>query len=292
MRIVVIGGGLVGRLVQMAVVEAKIYDWRRKPDYLDITRPPTFGAQYLWAPIPGIVSEPITVKTTVDLLPPEPGRIIAYKDKVGKGSDGGDWVAQFTSPMAGHRLVSMPEPAMTFGAMVTAVDVRRQVVRLKIGGEDVWEPYDHLVSTIPLYTFLRLVGKKFPGGAAYQPIYVNVVNKCPVILPPDTWLVNYWSQANTPLYRSTFRDGETHHETLVPQTKLGYKKIIPGKIYVTPEQVQPLKEIREWLASCSIWLFGRYGAWNPDELLHQTWENIDQWSHQFTKLPTTSDRPE
>jgi hypothetical protein len=31
------------------------------------------------------------------------------------------------------------------------------------------------------------------------------------------------------------------------------------------------------LAAQGIYTLGRYGAWNPDELIHETWMNIEQW---------------
>jgi hypothetical protein len=83
MNIVVIGGGFVGQLVQLAIPEARILDWRKAApaNHLE-TR---MGPQYLWEPIPGVPSESFAVTTLVDSEPPTPERILAYKKKIGSG---------------------------------------------------------------------------------------------------------------------------------------------------------------------------------------------------------------
>jgi len=291
MKIVVIGGGLVGRLVQHAVPEAEIYDWRPAPvrEGLDVTHPPTFGAMYLWKQIPGITSAPVSIHTKIDLQEPTPERILAYKEKVGKQSDMGDWATQFIPRTEGYRIASMAAPRIHYHSFVERIDWEEK--RIQLRGRKRTIPYDQLVSTIPLYSFLKMVGRAWPGEPLMRPIFVNIVPKCPVLLPANTWLVNYWSNGLMKPYRSTFRDGTTHEESLSSWGP-GSKSIVPGKIYVTDGQADALAGLRVWLADRSIYVFGRYGTWLPDELLHNTWECIDSWRQaNATKPPTTSDRP-
>lgn len=294
MRIVVIGGGIVGRLVQHQHPTARIFDWRPRPPLhqkLALTR--NYGANYLWEPIPGIPCVEFTVHTFIDGALPTNEAMAAYKKKIGRANDPPNW-GQFRPVMVGYDFVELPEPRISFGCKVLAVNLSQKKVHIHstepASLSDAGEvPYDVLVSTIPLSSFLPMVGLKVKHTAfPFRPIYIKVVSRDALAsIPGDwgdeagDWTVNYCTDPNNPVYRQTWRGNEVHLECLdAPTSTIGYKRIVPGKIYNPPQHEAYRQEALAYLRERDIYTFGRFGSWATDELLHETWKDIvERTSH-------------
>lgn len=269
-HVVVIGGGFVGQLIQHAIPSARLLDWRRTPpmNHLE-TR---IGPQYLWEPIPGVKSFSFPVITLVDGKPPEPASILAYKRKIGKEEDGGDWGLQFQHETVGWHS-KLPRPRVEYNRNVRMVDLAGH--RLHLLDEAVID-YDLLLNTTPLHAFLSLCNISPPvhGPWKYDPIYLSS------ILPPeqwitDRWVLNYLSDPSTTVYRETSCDGKLFQESLVApsESERPAIRLVPGKIHPHPENEKVMQALRLFGVTC----FGRYATWRPDELAHQTWTQIVAW---------------
>ncbi len=269
MNVVVIGGGFVGQLVQWAIPEARILDWRNNApaDHLE-TR---IGPRYLWEPIPGVPSSSFDVVTTIDNQPPTLESILTYKKKVGKENDGGNWDVQFRHHTTGFRS-QLPVPRIEFGKRVTMIDHRSRV--LWTNNLDVVH-YDWLVSTIPLPALLDIFGSSHASSFRSQVIYMTRT-PIPQDVIGDVLHMNYVSDPQTPIYRVTDSLGERFSESLV-RIDSSAIKIMPGKIFTYPEAEHLLNQLGALRCKC----FGRFGTWRPDELAHETWSLIIAWRDEI-----------
>lgn len=271
-KIAVLGGGITGQLVNMQMPDAHVYDWKAQPNGpKPMIR--NYGANYLWEPLPGIPCREFTVQTRIDGQLPTTESILRYKIKVGKGSEDADWPRQFTPEMQGFEYAQLPPVTVHYGCRATSIDRLHQIVTLADKGE---LHYDMLVSTIPLYSLLSLLGMPEPRGKLqFKPIFFKLASRPPdAPFPPDVMHINYISDPAIGPYRYTDRDGERHFESIVPYTAgMASKKVAPGKIYAHAG----VPEVLEYLAGFNIQTFGRYGSWAPDELVHETWARIAEW---------------
>lgn len=258
-RVIIVGGGFNGQLLHTLFPRARVFDWRPAPPDLN-AQPRLFGPQYLWEPLPGLEASCVSfpVVTHVDGAMATDNTVLAYKRKVGKEQDDGDWRTQFQASMTGWN-VTLPPSRVEYDRRIVTIDrVSRKLVMA--GGEDV--PYDVLISTIPLYALLSLAGIPRPtDGLQFKPIYVSSEPWSPI----HGMYVNYISDPDTPIYRVTMRDAAKHRESLhsTPEVTI---KITPGKIYNHPS----VPALRQLLAAYGIYPFGRFASWSPDELAHET----------------------
>jgi len=272
-RVVVIGGGFVGQLVQLAHPAARVLDWRKEApiDHME-TR---IGPQYLWEPIPGSVfDQSFPVTTLVDGTKPTPEKILAYKKKIGKENDGGDWGLQFQYRSIGW-YSQLPKPRVEYDQMVMAIDIVSKRLKMK-GSVDI--PYDVLVSTIPMPAMLDLLSKGLPfpqmdskvAGISFKmdPIYMRI--EASNDSEEDGMLMNYLTAPHVPWYRVTLTGGRLFFESLTNQKDC--KRIYPGKIHPHPHNETIIKDLQ----SFDIFCYGRFATWRPDELAHQTWKEIEK----------------
>lgn len=265
-RVIVIGGGFVGQLVQLACPTAAVLDWRpRAPiNHLE-TR---VGPQYLWKPIPGVPSTEFEVTTLVDGMEPTPDRILAYKKKVGKEDDNGDWGLQFQHKMPGWNS-ALPVPRVEYGCHVILIDpINHELV---IRGRRV-ETYDVLVSTIPMPVLVDLlvVPLELTDRFESNPIYMRTEEFSTPQLNTSGMTLNYISSEASPCYRTTAVGNKVFSESLKPLPS--FDKIVPGKIHAHAKSEHVLKGLAEY----DIYCYGRFATWRPDELAHQTWEHIER----------------
>lgn len=269
--VVVIGGGYVGQLVQLAIPSVRILDWRKTApaNHLE-TR---MGPQYLWEPIPGVDSISFPVVTLVDGLPPTPTSIMAYKRKIGKEKDGGDWGLQFQHKMVGWDS-QLPVPRVEYDCHVEQVDLSGHRLCLKDGR---FIHYDVLISTIPLDFFLRLcvIAPFVRSGWKQDPIHMTQEPSITDDEHTSRMILNYISDSVLDCYRvTTVMTGRVQlqfRESLAPSP--GSKRIMPGKIHPHPESEDVLRALKVHDCFC----FGRFATWRPDELAHETWKHIQAW---------------
>lgn len=282
MNILVIGGGITGRLVQHALPEAKLFDWGSPPADGRLTR--QWGANYLWKPIPGLSCREFPVITHVDGEPATAASIRRYKEKVGKGDEPQDsWWAQFQEHTTGYEFTSLPPAEIQYGMRVVEILADRRCV---VWSNGVVMSYDFLVSTIPLFSLLDLLGEVgdalrrwTDGRLTYQPIYVRAMARPPdARYPPETLYVNYLSDPTLEPYRWCDRGAERHYEGLTAMGAVPNKKLVPGKIRDLPSGIR--LSVMDRLNRMGIYCFGRYASWNSDELVHQTWRQIDWFAGQ------------
>jgi hypothetical protein len=274
-RIVVIGGGITGQLVRYVVPDAMVCDWNQeRRTARPLTR--SYGANYLWHPIPGIAYRSFPVVTHVDGVPASEESVRAYKAKIGKVEDVVQWRKQFAPVSVGYDFEEFPDVTVAYDHRVVAIDrFKHQITFAKQGVME----YDILVSTIPLYTLLSMAGMDDPPGRLqFKPIFFRVTRRPPEApFPPTTMYVNYLSDPNIGPYRFCDREGERHYESIVPFDGPPTKRFIPGKIY--PHAGVP--DVLDLLEGFNIYTFGRFGSWAPDELVHDTYEHIAQWKENM-----------
>jgi hypothetical protein len=259
-RLIIIGGGFNGQLLHTVFHRARVFDWRPSPP--DLTaQPRQFGPQYLWEPVDGLACSPFVVTTHVDGRPATDDAVRAYKRKVDKEQDAGDWRAQFQTTMQGWS-VALPPSRVEYGRRIASIDrVSRKLIMSN--HEEVF--YDILISTIPLYSLLSLAGLPEPDTKlTFRPIYVSS-SPCADAMLSDGMYVNYISDPATPIYRETQRDAALHRESLHATDGVTIK-ITPGKIY--GHFAVPM--LQNTLRAYGIHTFGRFASWHPDELAHET----------------------
>lgn len=276
MHVIVIGGGITGRLVQWLYPTAVVYDWRTAADGSKLTR--LYGANYLWEPIEGLTCHPLSVTTHVDWAPARLDSIRRYKDKIGKGDETPvEWGRQFDLHTTGWDLEGVPSSTITYEARVIYIDVEAQRIGVQFGAaREISDlSYDVLVSTIPQYALYRLLRPErlWPPLPAdewmYRPIYVRVMPVPPdsPVTSSDHLYVNYLSNPDITAYRFTDRNGERHYESLTKFSGLRPQRtLVPGKIYPATSA----EYFRARLERFNIYCFGRYATWNPNELVHET----------------------
>lgn len=264
MRTIIVGGGFNGQLLHTLFHRARVFDWRPAPPNLN-AQPRQFGPQYLWEPISLLPCASFEVTTHVDGMPATDDAVMAYKRKVGKEQDAGDWRAQFQPSMTGWSVV-LPPSRVEYGRRIISIDRVSRKLSMANGDE---VPYDLLLSTIPLYALLSLAGlPEPPDKLAFKPIYVSSTDA----LRADGMYVNYISDPETPIYRQTWRDAALHRESLHATEDVTIK-ITPGKIYQHPAVPAALQT----LAAYGIHTFGRFASWNPDELAHETYRHANSF---------------
>lgn len=259
MRVVIIGGGFMGQLIQMLIPGSRCLDWQPKAPSVANRQ---FGAQYLWEPVPELRCRKFEVITGIDGEDATQDSILRYKKKVGKEQDASDWRSQFQTRMWGYQ-IDQPIPSnVEYGMRVVGINVDER--RLQINHLQSFVPYDVLISTVPLPFLYGLI---HPGrfNPQSRPIYVQTLPSQVRGMSP-WWTVNYSSDETDPVYRTTVRDGEIHFEALHPATEDGWRRLIPGKIYRHPDA----PAARDELAQQDIFCFGRFARWEPEELAHET----------------------
>lgn len=276
-RIAILGGGITGQLVHYQLPDSEVFDWHKDGRAAYLTR--SYGANYLWKPLDGFPCRHFRVITHVDGTPATLESVHAYKTKIGKLNDVAGWERQFRPEMDGYDFLSLPMPrCIHYDHRVTEIHAADQVMKFapSHNGEG-REPlrYDVLISTIPLYSLLSLMGRREPEGRLrFKPIYFKVSPRPPdAPFPREVMYVNYISSMTVPIYRYCDRFGERHYESIVSFNGAGLRRLSPGKIYPHPAVPDVLAD----LAEHNIFTFGRYASWHPDELVHETWEAITEW---------------
>ena len=269
-RVTVIGGGITGQLIQFCIPHAQILDWSKPPKVKrQLTR--MFGANYLWEPLDGIECKEFTVITHVDGEEANYESIRRYKEKIGKSFDQAHWDAQFKTVMKGYNIASLPNVKISYDCRVKEIFVKDKRLLLS-SGEDI--EYDILISTVPLYALMDMCNVPQKRPFQYKPIYIRIEERpLEAPYPESTWYVNYLSDPDISPYRYTDRDRKRHYEGLTSMGRIPTRKISPGKIYPNPT-VPPILELLE---KENIFCFGRFGRWDPEELLHTTYSNIRDW---------------
>lgn len=281
LRVVILGGGMVGQLAKFLFPAAKVLDWRVAP----VRKASPFatikllGAMYLWEPLEGLPCESFTVLTTVDGEEPTETSVAAYKQKVGKPGDMAQWRVQFNPATVGWRLTGIPDSEkmdIIYRAFIKHIDVNRRVLHVE---ESKPYPYDILISTIPLPALMEMI--RMPKETPF--LHGDIcVKETPTPLDvswakakDNTLRINYLSEPSVPAYRTTDWEGNRHYEWMRnhPGSKsmgLPTKVISPGKIYPNASTGRILTDLKH----CGIYPFGRFGRWAPDELLHMTYKDL------------------
>lgn len=274
MKVVCIGGGITGQLVQLVVPSTQLLDWRAMSQgHLPQTR--RYGANYLWKPIPLLPYTMFPVITHIDGNYATRDSVTAYKTKIGKAKDmEGNWAEQFQVQTTGYDC-TFPTPRINYDCAVVSIDSFRKEVHLRNGS---FIDYDILVSTIPLYVLLRMLNVTLNRSFRYDPIFIKVTDRPPdAPFPVSSVYVNYLSDPAVVPYRFTDRNGERHYESITPMGGTSARKILPGKIHPHPQAASTVMS----LTKQNIFCFGRFAAWLPEELIHETYDRIVEWAYRM-----------
>lgn len=280
--VIVIGGGITGRLIQHVLPGIRVCDWSDPParESQSLTR--QFGTNYLWEPLPGLACRPFPVVTHVDHEPWTPASVAAYKQKIGKIGDDLTWGAQFLPETTGWDLIELPKSQIAYNMRAVSINPLSRRIVWSTGEIDT---YDVLISTIPMYALISLMKEYLLGQELEQiskgklrsdPIFVKVTARPPdAPYPPDILYVNYLSDPDVPVYRYCDRFGDRHYESIRPMagSVIPTKKLIPGKIHAMPEEIRASMHMLLWQLG-NIKCFGRYAQWDPEELVHNTFHQI------------------
>jgi hypothetical protein len=281
----ILGAGSVGMVAAHALQNAK-----EKPFLLDrrdwiasnLVDNQVLGSQYLWQPIPGLDCQQFRVLTHVDGQPATPAAVGRYKNKVLRAGDQHTWPLQFTVERPGWRGLRAASSARTvFGVSLRGVEPENRRILAVVGGTPVVFEYRKLISTIPLPSLLALV-PAMNYAFRSKPIYV--VRKDETIheemvrisfgLSADDIYMNYIGNPSSPWTRITFWGRFSFAESLDPNVEGNPVALKPGKIWAHPDT----PEIAKHLEAHDIYLLGRYGAWQPEELLHESYKTACQWA--------------
>lgn len=281
MKTIIIGGGHIGQLAGWLMPHATVLDWRRPPAVGDRHRPRRYGAMYLHEPLEGLPCRPVTIRTTIDGAVATISAARDYKAKVGKSDDllrEHHWHKQFIEYTAGWELESFPDVEVQWGAIVTEIHLDRQQVYVK-GGEIL--DWDRIISTIPLFSLMEMLGIPCPTPLQHAPIAVRTAPR-PLDLPAMTTdiHVNYVSDPGIPVYRTTDRGSQRDNEWLYEANRsmgVAMKVLRPGKIY--PESWVP-SMVAE-LNRMGVYPVGRAGRWASDELTHDSYKDLLRWAQDM-----------
>ena len=269
----ILGGGLVGRMIHECmpdsiILEAKEEHFDKKPNF-------SFGTNYLWKDLPCFKTKRVKVVTRVDDEPASEASVTRYKNKIGKGHERSaqDWGLQFAPESEGFLVMAVPYANVHYGQKVVSVDLDSKWVVT----QNASYKYERLFNTLPLPEFMRMAGlaNAYPLETLFKfkPVFVRVVP-----IPPeaplhraDVIFVNYVSNPLIEPYRycDKYAERERHYESLTP-IGFPHKRIYPGKIWDDPQ----VPEIRHELSQKGVFCYGRYGAWKPNELLHETYAEV------------------
>lgn len=279
-KYLVLGGGITGRIVQSILKDSWILE-SKEDDSSNLSF--NFGTNYLWKPIPGFEVVPVHVSTRVDEAYPTKESILRYKNKVGKGGE--DWGLQFEPESTGYLITGLPIAKISYRHRVVRINPDIRKVEIEISEKDKSPKfqtffYHYLISTIPLVDLIRLCGleTQYPLQTSFihRNIYVKVVPRPENYVSSDNMIyVNYVSNPLTDTYRYCDRGNKRHCEYLNIPGGFPYRKLYPGKLWSSPF----ISIIRSELKQKNIFCFGRYGKWNPNELLHETYEEVKAWKN-------------
>jgi hypothetical protein len=262
MRIVIIGGGFLGQLLHTLWPTARVFDWRPRAP---VALARQYGPQYLWTPVGTLPHREFTVYTSVDGKVPTEESILAYKHKVGKEHDNSDWRAQFVQVMPGYEC-ALPPNRVEYGRRI--IHINWDTHRLNMA-DSRSEPYDALISTVPLDSLLSMCGFKQVEDNRLKSRPIYLATEASPTPTHGNMFVDYVADPGTAVYRRTGRDDQVHVESLHFQAHLPTVKILPGKIYPHPDVEALLVRLR----LIDIYCLGRFGTWSPDELAHETYRN-------------------
>ena len=282
MKIYILGGGITGRIVHSLVPNSTVLEAEDESKAKRLSQ--SYGTNYLWEPIEGFNLKEVKVVTRIDDDLPTKESVQRYKNKIGKGSEEeSEWGLQFQPESRGYFIMSCPPAEILYGCRVLGIDMdARSIAVLRpdkegLSGLETLH-YDQLLSTIPLSTLVSLtrMDTSFPAKTTFKfkPVYVKVAPRPPEarFQQDDTVYVNYLSNPLQEPYRYCDRFGERHYESLMPMG-FPHKKLSPGKIWKDSTTDVILKILAEQEIHC----FGRYGRWNPNELMHETYNYVKMW---------------
>jgi hypothetical protein len=264
----IIGGGITGRLAGQLWPDVLVLEKRSAKHSSGLTR--SWGTNYLWKPLPGdsFRHRQFLVITTVDGQPATEASILAYKEKIGKATEArDDWGLQFRHVSVGYDLLSYPTCQMLGGSEIFDIDTYSKIIRYTFGTSVRQQAYDELISTIPLPQMIsRCAGQWGREYFPSNPIFVTVQKATGLATEVR---VNYISDPSVPHYRECYRDGTHQLESIVPIPDC--KTILyPGKINRSSVSAECLEKLRQ----AGIYCFGRYATWEPNELVHQTYDKL------------------
>jgi hypothetical protein len=275
MKVVAIGGGISGRIVQYFLPEALVLEAQESSGKEKLTL--NFGTNYLWEPLEGFNCRKLNIITHVDEAPATEKSVKRYKNKIGKGYENReDYLEQFEVNTVGWEITQLPPSRIQYGHELVEIDLLRKTLLVLDKKSCISRKisYDLLFCSAPLPITLKLcrLQNVYPVETMfkYKPIYVDIK---PHPYPDDCIYVNYLSDPTTPIYRTCCRNGQLHTESLSRLTESD-KVIFPGKIYEDPL----VPKLLEHLRSHDIFPIGRFGKWASDELIHVTYHEVETLS--------------
>lgn len=161
---------------------------------------------------------------------------------------------------------------------ITAIDLNNKKLHGKVLhlNKPVEISYQVLINTIPIYEFTKLAGinllEQFGIFISYFPIGIKVAR---AIEPAIIMQSDYYSDPNIPFYRKHQYKTSISYEYCLnkPFEERFSAVIIPGKFIKIPDA--ELAEFYEFCDDHSAYMLGRYATWNPDFLLDNIYESID-----------------
>lgn len=165
---------------------------------------------------------------------------------------------------------------VSWNCEVKKIDTVTKKVKAWVSGREVVYEYDHLISTIPLPIFLRLIDREHllcSGRPTFNasPIYLTHADGQP--LPDGMMAVTYHPFSPFPFYRTTHIGNKVTTEWIEDPSSGSYPVphtpdvvLRPGKIFPELRSIEIVDALRER----NVWCIGRYAQWLPKLLSNET----------------------
>ena len=252
-KVVVLGGGITGRLAKIMIPDAEVYESKSVED----TFTTEVGVHISIIPITELGSEKYTRYIRIDGQEPTIPLIDRYRKKIAREGDlsYGDY-RQFEPEQTVYKNELPRDVEIHYSTLVIKIDLVRRVL-LTFEGTEL--PYDYLINTIPLLNFVKLTNlfSSFKDNAStffmHRPIYVlreEYSTESHIIRE------NYITDPDNPVYRENFISGYHNRESLFKVE--GAIKIYPGKIYPSSQVDHILDDLKSYGVFCA----GRYATWD------------------------------
>lgn len=287
--IVVLGGGVIGTIAKLVFPDAVVLEAAKGPPSQSSF---SIGTKYLWEDIPVLDTFKVKVITTIDSQKANEALARDYKRKIGKESDiyKDDWKKQFQYAQHGYSFHRLPDLPKQWGHKVDEVNWHERHVwckrQLRPYAPAAFK-YDVLINTLPLPIVVKCLHEgptlpvEFNEAFPHKPVWVlQETWPYPITRSPHIH-VNYITvpEEINPFYRQTIVGNTAQFETLRQLDEGDYEpsavkhqihKLPFGKLWESDFSNALVQDLEEK----SIYCVGRFGAWNPEELTHQSYQKL------------------
>ncbi len=267
-KIIILGGGMVGRLAKLIFPEATVLESKKSNDIYTAE----LGVQISIVPIPGLKNIEYKRFIYIDHKNPTLELIDKYRKKIGRDGDltYGDY-RQFEYEQTVFKQ-EFPKAEIRYEHLVLKIHLLEHSLNVLNKEKGTILYYDYLISTIPLLSLIQISNlcssfqERTMGFFMHRPIYLSrTIDPEPKAF---TIIENYITDSDVPIYRENYVDGWRNQESLfkIPDSI----KVYPGKIYPNTATAHILEDFKSYRVFC----IGRYAQWDNTVHLWNSYEKL------------------